>query len=351
MPPPNRKVGKYMGCWNETCLMSNMPIRRGDKVVLLVLRPQLHRYAEEGNQSRPDAFFIPVGFPIVGTYDDYGSIDVSEEEAEKVNGFFADMFAPSLFYKSDYRYVDRRTDKSDEIPEYEYSTVNQMCKDLERGKIYFTQMGKMGQMTIAMVHDELYQALMNNVANRFVDVIGGKGGKYAEVVDRNLRDACERMCKSDEDFAAYIEESNSEVQPVKKRRAPRLYTSLDEIMCIDRNAGMNDMSQYYIKTRDENVIVALRDMILWRSVMDLSRKGYSCTSGKGGQAREMRLHLIIYEFVKEKCRQLADESEEYYEDECDEDIEPDEFCGNYGEKDRDVLAEEILFWENRAPMN
>ena len=62
-----------MGCWNETCFISNLPIRHGDEVYLFVLAP-ISAVNQEGPLCNPDDRYIPVGFPIAGEYDDYGGI-------------------------------------------------------------------------------------------------------------------------------------------------------------------------------------------------------------------------------------------------------------------------------------
>lgn len=63
-----------MGCWNETCAISRLPIAAGEKVKMIVLEQMKNRepgktfcYATDG--------FSPFCFPISGEYDDYGGIE------------------------------------------------------------------------------------------------------------------------------------------------------------------------------------------------------------------------------------------------------------------------------------
>ena len=67
-----------MGSWNETCAISNLPICPGDEVcwVLLTKSP----YAVDSGGCYYDDFFFVRSLPIVGTYDDYGGIEVAEKE-------------------------------------------------------------------------------------------------------------------------------------------------------------------------------------------------------------------------------------------------------------------------------
>lgn len=60
-----------MGCWNETCMVSHLPIYEGDPIdfVLLACRnPRL-------DCCHPDGVFVPVCPPVRGRYDDYGNME------------------------------------------------------------------------------------------------------------------------------------------------------------------------------------------------------------------------------------------------------------------------------------
>lgn len=60
-----------MGCWNETCFLTRLPILEGDPVKLLFI-------AEAGggrNTVHPDGFWKPIALPFRGHYDGYGRIE------------------------------------------------------------------------------------------------------------------------------------------------------------------------------------------------------------------------------------------------------------------------------------
>lgn len=60
-----------MGCWNETCMMTHLPIFYGEPaaVVLIAERPA------PGSMVYADGTFAPVSLPILGNYDDYGRLE------------------------------------------------------------------------------------------------------------------------------------------------------------------------------------------------------------------------------------------------------------------------------------
>lgn len=60
-----------MGCWNETCLLTRLPIQSDEDAVCVLIaeRPEITSicYAHD--------VFTPVTLPIFGKYDDYGSLE------------------------------------------------------------------------------------------------------------------------------------------------------------------------------------------------------------------------------------------------------------------------------------
>lgn len=65
-----------MGCWNETCFITNGAIRHGDPVVGFVVQ-------QACNPGTVGESWLPITFPIVGTYDDYGGIENPTMSFEK----------------------------------------------------------------------------------------------------------------------------------------------------------------------------------------------------------------------------------------------------------------------------
>lgn len=62
-----------MGCWNETCAITNLPIKWGDRTVGILLKNTYTQYDQNG--VYPDDVRGPVGFPLFGEYDDYGGLE------------------------------------------------------------------------------------------------------------------------------------------------------------------------------------------------------------------------------------------------------------------------------------
>ena len=64
-----------MGCWNETCYVSKLPIYSGEEVVLILLRKNDVNHEELPHTSYVYEKYVPFGLPIYGKYDDYGNIE------------------------------------------------------------------------------------------------------------------------------------------------------------------------------------------------------------------------------------------------------------------------------------
>ena len=66
-----------MGCWNGTCMISNLPIIVGERVKLVLLKPSysFRELKQTGGYVYSNDVYSPAFLPISGTYDDYGGIE------------------------------------------------------------------------------------------------------------------------------------------------------------------------------------------------------------------------------------------------------------------------------------
>lgn len=90
-----------MGCWNETCMLTNLPILTGDEVIAFLIQ---RNYMPNAG-CNPDGNFRPITLPIVGRYDDYGGL----EDIEKNSAMLRLLAGTELYTKSPiygYRHMD-----------------------------------------------------------------------------------------------------------------------------------------------------------------------------------------------------------------------------------------------------
>jgi len=72
-----------MGCWNETCMLTHLPILVGERTVAVLIAQQ---HATHNSNCYPDGVFQPISLPITGDYDDYGGLENIERNAAVLLG-------------------------------------------------------------------------------------------------------------------------------------------------------------------------------------------------------------------------------------------------------------------------
>lgn len=61
-----------MGCWNNTCAITKLPITDGDEVIALLL---VHNTTEIDRLGAPFSYGVPLPFYWEGSYNDYGAVE------------------------------------------------------------------------------------------------------------------------------------------------------------------------------------------------------------------------------------------------------------------------------------
>ena len=99
-----------MGCFNMTGGISHLPMRYGDEIVAIIglYNPK----TSYGQEFCPGYDFTPLFFPVVGKYNDYGSIEDIQEDynSDYIKEFFECDDLEALFDVIDNAAVDRYMD-------------------------------------------------------------------------------------------------------------------------------------------------------------------------------------------------------------------------------------------------
>lgn len=69
-----------MGCWNETCGLSHLPIFQGEDAVLVILKAMPKQFVNLAQWH--DDMYTPVAPPLYGKYNDYGTIEPDSAYAD-----------------------------------------------------------------------------------------------------------------------------------------------------------------------------------------------------------------------------------------------------------------------------
>lgn len=270
-----------MGSWDETCGLSNLPIRCGERIICIPLK-QNFSFSDEG--IYPDGRFRPFAFPIRGIYDDYG--DISEIT-------FSAIYSEFLKDKSFYKKNDMSSYK-----ELVFDSVEDFISELCDGNLYteekvfaFNEQNlptheiKKVLLTKMFIHESLYNILCTEMGSR----IPYKNIKTFEELYREKIEG------------ALIEYSEN-----------ILYTPFNYYFSISNEIGENmaNIVAYYFR---ENRI-SLKDAVdvifsqyVFYIVLLYMRKGYLSYSGRGSQTNEYYLHKLMAQWIIDKCKNVEDE--------------------------------------------
>lgn len=208
-----------MGCWNETCMLSRLPIFHGDDacLVLIAARPRF----ETG--CRPDGAYVPVTTLFRGQYDDYGRLQ--------------DPQAPPEAWKllRECRFVVPRD--GDYVPFH-----------MDAG----TDGELLGELTDTARDGDLFIASQTNPPRQAIPVL-----MHACLVDDALK---------------FVQDGPEWDETVRS-------TTLRVRLLDPIRSALRDTASF----RNASILPALKELLRLQHWMDLARLAWSPTSGSGSQ--------------------------------------------------------------------
>lgn len=142
-----------MGSWDETCMLSHLPIQVGDNIKVIILIKKHNTPCAENINF--DDGYTPLTFPFDATYDDYGGI--------------ADVNLPDYALKQ-LKSANLFVSKQDA---YKFTTVAQLIDDINQDCIYLKIKSSKSEtadeflkLECVYIHKELYDTLVNQMATR-----------------------------------------------------------------------------------------------------------------------------------------------------------------------------------------
>jgi hypothetical protein len=359
-----------MGCWNETCGLTQMPICGGDPVrMFLIVENAYPRGSRDVCISYGSELWRPFGLPLKGTYDEYGRLENIEEDCmsdflleslremvvevpnrmgevfkrEELDWATAiDFVADEGLRVTDPFDVANITKKLDKI----FAEVKALVPDLpdngwssERSKMADEQKKVVDEdprvvtMYHMMVHEDVYQAILNYKvpAERFSSWTNG--------------DIKESMRQGAKDYIAQVRQEMAE----RANMSEKELTAINRMMKLSRSMDMHNrfvsitnhldgsygsgsyLRKYldFVEKRiaegasdDDPQIQALTEQFVgfasFSQTMTLMRKLWMPQTGKGGQDREYVLHKymgqVIADFSEKKIKEWDEMMGEYEEE-------------------------------------
>jgi hypothetical protein len=365
-----------MGCWNETCGVSQMPICAGDKVRMFLIVECEHW--NEAMLHYSTDLWKPFGLPLKGTYDEYGCIENIEEDA------LSDLLLESLkeilvevpnrmgevFKREDLDWntalnflvdeglkvtdpnhvslIGKKLDKllaklKEQIPDLPdngwSSERSQLAKDQKKVVKDDPAIVTMYHM---MVHEDVYQALARQYkapSSRFSAWTEGDMRKELEF------GAQQYIKEVRESFEATKNMPDLDKVEYNFRKMSRKWNTHNRFVSATNHlTGNYGSGEYLGKYLDfvekkiaegaadddpeiKNLTDQFIDFVCFNMCMTLLRKLWMPQTGKGGQDREFVLHKFLGEtiaaFSEKKIKEWEEERAEYNDDIDEESSEED----------------------------
>ena len=284
-----------MGCWNGTCMVSNLPIMAGEPVVGFII--VYSSFEDEKNFSGtcyPEDRARPISLPIYGVYDDYGSIEEIDPNT------LSSKHLLNMFGESD---------------------IHDLIRDIERDNrtIQCNRVGKIGGVGMVMIAGSIYDKLVRAY----------KPGKYARKYVPDEHKIISGLKATREHI-----ERKAEWQKQLKEGGPDaldrdtlslligirpLSSQLGLHVDILEESDMSDMIEFVIGLTDKHdesiareLAVGLKERWVLRAQMGSLRKLWLGPSGKGSQSRDYKTHLILADAIKEHIFSSFDGPEDMY---------------------------------------
>lgn len=263
-----------MGCWKETCMVTQYPITAGDPVVGFILK----------ESDYVSGVYRPVSLPIFGNYDDYGNIEDIEE----------DSITTKMYTDANTEITEGAIQLGDD-DHYtgEINTLLGYMRCVERGLLTDTSKELVGvdddgkpihesrtmHYALVMVHRRVYDAWVKEVGDRLAY---GEDFTYASNVTEKLQ------------------------EPKESGMFPRWNGFQDRLRSCD---ALGDWITTYledIQSGDELTLSRVTSMVLFNRAMGLSRRSWAPQEGAGSQCSEMQLHIIAGDVMKQYATEQKD---------------------------------------------
>ena len=368
-----------MGCWNETCGLTQLPICGGDPVrmFLIVERKPPRGYTRDHVMHYSSDLWRPYGLPIKGTYDEYGGLENIEEDCmsdflleairegvvevpnrmgevfkreeldwETAINFLTDE-GLNITDPFDVANITKKLDailaevkaKVPNLPDNGWSSErSDMAKEQKKVIEEDSRVVKVYHM---MVHEDVYQAVLNYKV---------PAERFSSWTDGDIR---EEMRKGAKDYLVKVREYLAELAKVPeeeksmfilRNRLGRFDDDYRNIFVsianhLDGSYGSGSYLRKYLDfvekriaagaTDDDPQIQMLTEQFVgfaaFSQTMTLMRKLWMPQTGKGGQDREYAMHRYIGQtianFSDKKVKEWEADMAEYEEEDAEEDAQ------------------------------
>lgn len=238
-----------MGSWYETCGLTQLPIKEGEEVVVIFIQKHTHILQSYWSAlSNPTDLYTPISLPEAGIYNDYGRVKGNPMLNGKIER------------------VQAREDAENQAP-----------------------------VGYVMYLKEAYDKVLDEIKSRdtYVEQLKEDMKKVVDAKAALLVET-DKTARIQKEFRFYDEIQNGELN-----RILRFFGSYNRNFrpILDQAAEKNDAVM-----QDKMI-----DLYLFEMALELMRKAWLPSCGKGSQYQEYYLPALLGEFTQQKKQQAIDD--------------------------------------------
>lgn len=274
-----------MGCWNATCMISNLPILSGEEVKLIILHNPYNKknlLAKSSGYCNIYDLLKPAFFSIDGEYDEYGTIENIKEDFNFLSIFnYLKNVYPSIFIE-EYNKVEEKKDW----------TMDDLISGIERGHL------KDINYSFVLIRKDIWDFIIKNHKEEY---------SYDGL---DLNDRCHK------DFFEYIQ-TFKDIENLKneKRFSEAMIKSFSLRDKINFQALNFKIIDEKILNNDEfqnSLFTSWKEMIIVESFLESIRKGWMIQAGAGSQSSKWNSYILLSSKINEICEEKINYEEENY---------------------------------------
>jgi hypothetical protein len=319
-----------MGCWNETCAITQMPIHVGDPVVLVFLT-KVDRHAENHNGfCNVNDIWTPKFLPVFGEYDDYGGLEEIQENWNTeyiVDSLKSELMTVRLSTPAKHTSPDP-DDLHAEREDLDLASfgLSDVLEQIHSNKVWVPGVQKTLPVGWCMMHrwvwDHMTRILERDWRpNITLDTVVAHGEAYYDAMlmrHAQVRESSEgsalgmllkysrRALVNWENSFHVFGESGSQLDNYGTLTGIRNY---DEVLWKLAEAGTPVQD-----AQVQQVLRALAELLVFLNNMRGLRKFWSPQAGKGSQNTSDEAHLTLHELCVLKIKERMREYEEQDDD-------------------------------------
>jgi hypothetical protein len=341
-----------MGCWNGTCMISNLPIISGEKIKLVLLRRAISskRLFNSSGYVYSYDIFTPSFFPLTGVYNDYGMIEGVEEDwnYKLIEDYFKKLFGEKIIAdgetKTDWTLIDVLDGvERNDLKYFGKPTKEDMMRKsmaVEAVKVY----GKSGfssekiesewneladmdvseslreaNLSFVMIREDIWNHICDNYVGEFYnrDAKSPNDPDFYLSGKRWCRIEFEKGLARAEKMKMLLGKDKTDSEALIKE-ITELFASCDAMGIFTRqNLNFIEPQLYDViavdgdKEMREDVLKRYTEFTCISSFIGETRRGWMVQPGAGSQHDGWETHLMLAEKLVELCKTKITEQEEY----------------------------------------